>query len=90
MTHRVFAQKHRKNIVMLAPFATLAFLATLWLVAVVGAAMLGASGRKVLLALKGRSLLASEPVVRPVAVRISPRARPQRAMRAQPRLRAAA
>jgi hypothetical protein len=75
---------------MLAPLATLAFLATLWLVAVIGAEMLGSSGRKVLMALKGRSLLATAPSIRPVAVRISHRARPQRALRAQPQYRAAA
>ena len=74
---------------MLAPLATLAFLATIWLVAAIGAEMLAASGRKIMLALKGRSLLA-EPGIRPVAVRVSLRARPQRALRAQPRFRAAA
>ena len=75
---------------MLAPLATLAFLGTIWLVVTIGAEMLGSSGRKIVMALKGRSLLASEPAVRPVAVRVSPRARPQRMVRAQPRLRAAA
>jgi hypothetical protein len=75
---------------MLAPLATLAFLVTIWLAVMIGAAMFAASGRKMLMALKGRSLLASEPAVRPVAVRVSLRARPQRALRAQPRLRAAA
>ena len=75
---------------MLAPLATLAFLATIWLVVVIGAEMLGTSGRKVLMALKGRSLLATAPSIRPVAVRISQRARPQRALRAQPQYRAAA
>ena len=75
---------------MLAPLATLAFLATIWLVAVVLIEMLGASGGKIALALKGRSPLATAPHIRPVAVRVSQRARPQRTMRAQPRLRAAA
>ena len=75
---------------MLAPLATLAFLATIWLVAVIGAEMLGTSGRKVVMALRGRSLLATAPRLRPVAVRISQRARPQRALRAQPQYRAAA
>ena len=75
---------------MLAPLATLAFLATLWLVVTIGAAMLISSGRKIVMALKGHSLLASEPAMRPVALRVSQRARPQRMLRAQPRLRAAA
>lgn len=75
---------------MLAPLATLAFLATLWLIIVLGAEMFGDSGRKIAQALKGRSLLATTPTIRPVAVRISSRARPQRTLRAQPRLRAAA
>ncbi|MBA2467635.1 MAG: hypothetical protein H0V46_08560 [Sphingomonas sp.] len=74
---------------MLAPLATLAFLATIWLIAIIGAGMLDATGRKIVMALKGRSLLA-EPGIRPVAVRISLRARPQPTLRAQPRLRAAA
>jgi hypothetical protein len=89
-TRRLFAQKEKKVPAMLAPLATLAFLATIWLVVTIGAEMLGTSGRKIVMALKGRSLLASEPGVRPVAVRVSQRARPQRTMRAQPRLRAAA
>lgn len=75
---------------MLAPLATLAFLATIWLVATVIAEMLGTSGHKVVLALKGRSPLATAPSIRPVAVRVSLRARPQRALRAQPQYRAAA
>ena len=75
---------------MLAPLATLAFLATVWLIALVVAEMLGANGRKIAMALKGRSLLATAPSIRPVAVRVSLRARPQRALRAQPQYRAAA
>ena len=75
---------------MHAPLATLAFLATFWLVAVIGAAMFGTSGRKIVMALKGQSLLATAPSIRPIAVRISLRARPQRTLRAQPRFRAAA
>jgi len=75
---------------MLAPLATLAFLATIWLVVMIGAEMFGTSGRKVLMALRGRSLLATAPSVRPVAVRVSQRTRPQRALRAQPQYRAAA
>ena len=75
---------------MLAPLATLAFLATIWLIATIAAEMLGTSGRKIVMALKGQSLLATAPAIRPVAVRVSQRARVQRALRAQPRFRAAA
>ena len=75
---------------MLAPLATLAFLAIFWLVATIGAAMFGTNGRKIVMALKGQSLLATAPSIRPIAVRISLRARPQRTLRAQPRFRAAA
>ena len=90
MTRGWLAQKHRKNETMLAPLSTLAFLATIWLVALVFAGMLGVSGRKIAMALKGRSLLATPVAVRPAVVRVSSRARPQRTLRAQPRLRAAA
>jgi hypothetical protein len=75
---------------MLAPLATLAFLATIWLIATVVAEMLGSSGRKIAMALRGRSMLATTPSIRPVAVRVSQRARVQRALRAQPQYRAAA
>ncbi len=75
---------------MLAPFATLAFLATLWLAGIVVAEMLGQSGGKIAAALKGRSALATAPSIRPVAVRVSQRSRVARTLRAQPQLRAAA
>ena len=75
---------------MLAPLATLAFLAALWLVVMATVEMLSQSGGKIAAALKGRSALATAPVLRPVAVRVSPRAHPQRALRAQPQLCAAA
>ncbi len=75
---------------MLAPLATLAFLATIWLAATIVADMLGTSANKIALALKGRSPLATAPSIRPVGVRVSQRARPQRALRAQPQYRAAA
>jgi len=74
---------------MLAPLATLAFLAALWLLAMIIVEMLGERGAKMAAALKGRSPLATVPSLRPVAVRVSQRSR-QRALRAQPRLRAAA
>ena len=50
---------------MIAALATLAFLATLWLLAVIGATVLDSSGTKILAALKGRSLspaIATPPV----------------------------
>ena len=75
---------------MLAPLATLAFLATLWLVAVAVAGMLAESGGKIVAALNGLSPLTSAPRIRPIAVRVSQRSRAQRALRAQPRWRAAA
>jgi hypothetical protein len=75
---------------MLAPLATLAFLATLWLVVTIVAEMLGQSGWKIVAALKGHSMLAAAPELRPVAVRVSQRYRAARVLRAQPRLRAAA
>jgi hypothetical protein len=41
---------------MIAPLSTLAFLATLWLLVVVGAAVLEESGAKIAAALKGRAV----------------------------------
>jgi len=75
---------------MLAPLATLAFLATICLIAAVIIEMVSTSGGKIALAFRGRSPLATAPSIRPVAVRVSQRARPQRALRAQPQHRAAA
>ncbi len=76
--------------IMLTPLATLAFLAVLWLVNIVAADMLDQGIGKIVAALRGRSMLASVPGIRPVAVRVTQRSRPQRALHAQPRLRAAA
>lgn len=71
---------------MLAPLGTLAFLATLWLLTVVGAAVLEESGAKIAAALKGKPL--HRPAVAPVRMRTRPRL--QRPMRAVPRWRDAA
>ena len=72
---------------MIAALATLAFLATLWLLVVVGAAILEESGAKIAAALKGQSARDSrQPLYAPF--RIRPRVR--QPMRARPRLRAAA
>lgn len=73
---------------MLAPFATLAFLATLWLLVVVGAAVLEESGAKVAAALKGKPVRHSSPAL--PAVRMRLRMRLQKPMRAEPRWSAAA
>ena len=75
---------------MLAPFATLAFLATLWLIALIGVEMLGASGGKIVAALRRQSPLTATPNVHRFVARISLRARPQPILHAQPRLCAAA
>ena len=56
---------------MIAALGTLAFLATLWLIVVVGAAVLEESGAKILAALKG------EPAHRPVSVPVRARMRVQ-------------
>ena len=72
---------------MIAALGTLVFLATLWLLVVVGAALLEESGARIAAALRG------EPRrVAPVAVpaRVRSRARLQAPMRARPRWRDAA
>jgi len=71
---------------MLEPLGTLAFLATLWLLTVVGAAILEESGAKIAAALKGKPF--PRPVVAPVRMRT--RTRLSRPMRAAPRWRDAA
>ena len=71
---------------MLAPLGTLAFLATLWLLTVVGAAVLEESGARIAAALKGKS--AHRPAF--VSVRMRARSRVRRPMRAAPRWRDAA
>jgi len=72
---------------MIAALGTLAFLATLWLLVVVGAAVLEESGAKIAAALEGAS--ARQPLLRLTPVRMRMRAR-TRIMRAEPRWRAAA
>ena len=71
---------------MLAPFGTLASLATLWLLTVVGAAVLEESGAKIAAALKGKP--ARRPALAPVRARV--RFPIRKPMRAEPRWRAAA
>jgi hypothetical protein len=73
---------------MIAALATLVFLVTLWMLVVVGAAMLDASGSRVLAALKGTT---AEPVLRTRPVRLRPhRLQPRRAAPVTLRQRAAA
>ena len=71
---------------MTAALGTLVFLVTLWLLVVVGAAVLEASGGKIAAALKGKPL--GRQVVVPVRVRA--RGRFQQPTRATARWRAAA
>jgi hypothetical protein len=77
---------------MLAPFATLAFLATLWLAVKFMLDVLAEDGRKIVSALAGNSMLAQPPQsVRPVSVRYQPRAgSARRPGRSAPEWRAAA
>jgi hypothetical protein len=71
---------------MIAALGTLAFLATLWLLVVVGATVLEESGARIAAALKG------EPAYRQVTVPVRARLRSRwrKPMRARPRWRAAA
>jgi len=71
---------------MIAPLGTLVFLTTIWLLVVLGASVLEASGAKIAAALKGKP-----PHRRSfVPVRMRVRYRLQRPMRAPVRWRAAA
>jgi len=72
---------------MTAALGTLVFLTTLWMIVVVGAAVLEESGAKIAAALKGKPL--HQPVMQTRTVRIRMRHSP-RIMRAEPRMRAAA
>jgi len=71
---------------MIAALGTLVFLATLWLLVVVGAAVLEEGGAKIAAALRGKPV--SRPLIAPVRLRT--RARVQQPMRASVRWRAAA
>lgn len=74
---------------MLAPFATLAFLATLWLIAAIGTEMFSRSGRRIVAALRGETPAAAPRVI--IRCRTSRAAYSRtRPLRAQPQLRAAA
>jgi hypothetical protein len=71
---------------MIAALGTLAFLATLWLLVVVGAMVLEESGAKIAAALKG------EPARQPIRIQMRLRSRPRlrSAIRARAEWRAAA
>jgi len=71
---------------MTAALGTLVFLTTLWLLVVVGAAVLEESGAKIAAALKGKPV--HRPAVAPVRMRT--RSRLGRPIRAAPRWRDAA
>ena len=71
---------------MIAALGTLAFLATLWLLVVVGAAVLEESGAKIAAALRGKSIQ-SPLYIAPVRLRTR---RLQKPLRASARWRAAA
>ena len=71
---------------LIAPLGTLAFLATLWLLTVVGAMVLEESGAKIAAALKGKP--AKRPAFASARMRI--RSRQRRPMRVAPRWRDAA
>ena len=73
---------------MIAALGTLAFLATLWLLVVVGAAVLEESGAKIAAALKGKSLELRTVAAAPVRGRARPRV--QRPIRMRASWRAAA
>jgi len=73
---------------MIAALGTLAFLSTLWLLVVVGAAILEESGAKIAAALRGQRAIRQEPSLAPI--RLRPRSALRRPMRSEPRWRAAA
>jgi hypothetical protein len=74
--------------VMIAALGTLPFVATLWLLVVLGARVLEESGAKIAAALKGET--ACSLPSRQVMVRLRARPRVQQVRRAEPQLRAAA
>ena len=76
---------------MLAPLATVAFLAILWLMIRVAIEMADDSLAKVMSALGGKSLLAQPPAsIRPISVRYQPQAVQVRRAQAMPEWRVAA
>ena len=72
---------------MIAALGTLVFLATLWLLVVMGAAVLEESGARIAAALKGRN---GEAAIRIAPARVRARSRVTQPVRARARWRAAA
>ena len=72
---------------MIAAIGTLVFLGTLWVLIVVGAAVLEESGARIAAALKGKPV---QHTIRVVPVRLRTRPRVQQPMRAGVQWRAAA
>ena len=72
---------------MIAALGTLPFLATLWLLVVLGARTLEESGAKIAAALKGETPPPQSPVMQ---MRLRVRWAPRPVTRVEPRLRAAA
>lgn len=76
---------------MLAPLATLVFLAAIWLVVGLILELAESDGAKVLAVLRGRSMIGSQQALPTVTVRFQPRAGSVRQpMHVQPEWRAAA
>ena len=75
---------------MTAALATIAFLATLWLLAFVAEIVMAESWAKIVAALKGQSILATAPQGRQLSWKAAPRVRSARPVHARPTLRAAA
>ena len=73
---------------MIAALGTLPFLATIWLVVVLGASLLQESGARIAAALKGGPATHSNEAL--AATRLRPRFPVRRPMPAEPRWRAAA
>lgn len=73
---------------MMAALGTLTFVATLWLLVVIGAAMFEESGGKIAAVLKGKSVASATP--RAATLRVRTRTRAIQPLRAAPRLRDAA
>ncbi len=73
---------------MIAALGTISFLATLWLLVVIGASILEESGAKIVAALKGE--FQTQPQATFIPVRARARARLTRPMRASARIRDAA
>lgn len=75
---------------MTAALATIAFLATLWMIAFVVESLAGESWSKIVAALKGHSVLATAPQARQLSWKAAPRVRTTRPVHVRPTLRAAA